>query len=49
MLIRTPLTERLGISHPVLLAPMDIVADARLTAAVEGEADLYLEMRKLSA
>jgi nitronate monooxygenase len=34
MLISTALTKRLGITHPVLLAPMDIVADARLTAAV---------------
>jgi nitronate monooxygenase len=34
MPIRTPLTQRLGISHPILLAPMDVVADARLTSAV---------------
>lgn len=34
MSIRTLLTERLGIAHPVLLAPMDGVADAQLTAAV---------------
>ena len=34
MSIGTPLTKRLCISHPVLLAPMDVVADARLTAAV---------------
>src|SRR6185503_15493115 len=34
MSIETSLTRRLGISHPVLLAPMDVVADARLTAAV---------------
>ena len=34
MHISTPLTERLGIRHPILLAPMDIVADARLAAAV---------------
>ena len=34
MPIRTPLTKRLGILHPILLAPMDVVADARLTAAV---------------
>jgi nitronate monooxygenase len=30
----TQLTQRLGITHPILLAPMDLVADARLTAAV---------------
>jgi nitronate monooxygenase len=34
MTIRTKLTELMGITHPVLLAPMDGVADARLTAAV---------------
>jgi len=34
MLITTALTRLLGIAHPVLLAPMDLVADARLTAAV---------------
>ncbi len=34
MPIITPLTKRLRITHPILLAPMDVVADARLTAAV---------------
>jgi nitronate monooxygenase len=34
MPLSTPLTQRLGIEHPVLLAPMDLVADAKLTAAV---------------
>ena len=34
MSISTPLTKLLGISHPILLAPMDLVADAKLTAAV---------------
>lgn len=33
-LLETPLTKILGIAHPILLAPMDLVADARLTAAV---------------
>ena len=33
-LTETLLTRRLGISHPILLAPMDLVADARLAAAV---------------
>jgi nitronate monooxygenase len=32
--ISTSITKLLGISHPILLAPMDLVADARLTAAV---------------
>ncbi|CCE00169.1 nitronate monooxygenase [Bradyrhizobium sp. STM 3809] len=34
MPLRTPLTERLGIDHPILLAPMDVIADARLVRAV---------------
>jgi nitronate monooxygenase len=34
MPISTPLTTRLGIQHPILLAPMDVIACARLTSAV---------------
>jgi nitronate monooxygenase len=34
MPITTRLTERLGIKHPILLAPMDRVSDGRLAAAV---------------
>src|SRR4051812_30521584 len=34
MTIATPLTLRLGIRHPILSAPMDAIAGARLTAAV---------------
>jgi nitronate monooxygenase len=34
MPISTPLTQLLGITHPILLAPMDLVSDAKLTAAV---------------
>jgi nitronate monooxygenase len=34
MSISTPLTARLGIQHPILLAPMDVIAGARLTKAV---------------
>src|ERR1051325_3545848 len=34
MPISTPLTARLGIQHPILSAPMDIIAGARLTSAV---------------
>jgi nitronate monooxygenase len=34
MSLRTPLLDLLGISHPIVLAPMDLVAGARLTAAV---------------
>ena len=36
MSIETALTSLLGIRHPVLLAPMDVIAGARLTAAVSG-------------
>jgi nitronate monooxygenase len=34
MSITTPLTALVGIQHPILLAPMDVIAGARLTAAV---------------
>jgi nitronate monooxygenase len=34
MPIATPLTSLLGITHPILSAPMDVIAGARLTAAV---------------
>jgi nitronate monooxygenase len=34
MPISTPLTARLGIRHPILSAPMDFIAGARLTKAV---------------
>lgn len=34
MPIVTPLTELLGIRHPILLAPMDTIAGSRLTRAV---------------
>src|SRR4029079_3993018 len=34
MSISTPLTARLGIRHPIMLAPMDVIAGARLTSAV---------------
>jgi nitronate monooxygenase len=34
MALRTTLNAMLGVEHPILLAPMDIVADARLTLAV---------------
>lgn len=40
MLITTALTKLLGITPPVLLAPMDLVADARLTAAVSNAGGL---------
>ena len=34
MAIETALTARLGITHPILSAPMDVIAGARLVAAV---------------
>lgn len=34
MSIETPVTKLLGVRHPILLAPMDLVSDARLTGAV---------------
>jgi nitronate monooxygenase len=34
MAIRNRLTELLGIEHPVLLAPMDLVSGGRLAATV---------------
>ncbi len=34
MPLSTRLTQRLGVEHPILLAPMDLVADGRLAAAV---------------
>jgi nitronate monooxygenase len=42
MPIRTALTESLGIRHPIVLAPMDLVSDARLTAAVSAAGGLGL-------
>src|SRR5271170_2696397 len=42
MAIRNRLTRTLGIEHPVLLAPMDIVAGGRLAAAVSQAGGLGL-------
>jgi nitronate monooxygenase len=36
MPIKTSLTALLGVQHPILLAPMDVIAGARLVAAVSG-------------
>jgi nitronate monooxygenase len=38
--VATPLTRRLDIDHPILLAPMDLVSDAQLTAAVSAAGGL---------
>jgi nitronate monooxygenase len=40
MAITTPLTQMLGIKHPILLAPMDLVAGGRLVAAVSAAGGL---------
>jgi nitronate monooxygenase len=40
MPITTPLTTLLGIEHPILLAPMDFIAGARLTMAVSSAGGL---------
>jgi len=40
VLITTPVTQLLGINHPILLAPMDLVADGRLVATVDAVEDL---------
>lgn len=42
MAITTALTDLLRIPHPVLLAPMDLVSDARLTKAVSSAGGLGL-------
>lgn len=42
MTLKTKLTDRLGILHPVLLAPMDLVAGGRLAAAVSDAGGLGL-------
>ena len=42
MSIATALTRKLGITHPILLAPMDVVSDARLAAAVSEAGGLGL-------
>jgi nitronate monooxygenase len=36
MPLATPLTKMLGVQHPILLAPMDVVAGAKLVRAVSG-------------
>jgi nitronate monooxygenase len=41
-MIRTRLTERLGIEHPILLAPMAMVAGGELAAAVSSAGGLGL-------
>ena len=40
MPISTRLTERLGITHPIISAPMDVIAGGKLAAAVAGAGGL---------
>jgi len=40
MRLKTRLTERLGIEHPILLAPMSVIAGGRLAAAVSNAGGL---------
>ena len=40
--IKTQFTERFGIAHPVMLAPMDVIAGGRLAAAVSSAGGLGL-------
>lgn len=40
MRLRTRLTERLGIEHPILLAPMGVIAGGKLAAAVSNAGGL---------
>src|SRR5215470_2674267 len=42
MAISTRLTQRLGIKHPVIAAPMDVIAGGKLAAAVSGAGGLGL-------
>jgi nitronate monooxygenase len=42
MPISTRLTQRLNLTHPVVLAPMDVIAGGRLAAAVSGAGGLGL-------
>ncbi|MBB4853839.1 NAD(P)H-dependent flavin oxidoreductase YrpB (nitropropane dioxygenase family) [Mycobacteroides chelonae] len=42
MTLKTRLTDRFGIEHPVVLAPMDDVADACLASAVSAAGGLGL-------
>ena len=47
MTISTPLTALLGITHPILSAPMDVIAGARLTAAVSAAGGFGILGRRL--
>ena len=40
MRLKTRLTEKLGIEHPILLAPMNVIAGGKLAAAVSNAGGL---------
>ena len=42
MRLKTRLTQKLAIEHPILLAPMNVIAGGRLAAAVSNAGGLGL-------
>ena len=42
MKLKTRLTEKLGILHPILLAPMNVITGGKLAAAVSNAGGLGL-------
>lgn len=42
MRLKTRLTEKLGVKHPILLAPMNVMAGGKLSAAVSDAGGLEL-------
>ena len=42
MRLKTRLTEKLGVEHPILLAPMNVIAGGKLAAAVSDAGGLGL-------
>ena len=42
MRLKTRLTEKLGVKHPILLAPMNVMAGGKLAAAVSDAGGLGL-------
>ena len=47
MRLKTRLTEKLGVKHPILLAPMNVMAGGKLAAAVSDAGGLGLHRRRL--
>ena len=42
MRLKTRLTKKLGVKHPILLAPMNVMAGGKLAAAVSDAGELEL-------